>query len=86
MIEDDAVMEFFEQVLAEMKRAEELHHNADNSHMTWATVLSEEVGEAACAALQRELYDLQTELVQIASVAASWYIASNRKQPPPEWR
>lgn len=39
---------------------------------TYAAVLSEEVGEACKAWLEREPADLREELIQVAAVAVAW--------------
>jgi len=38
----------------------------------WLTILMEEVGEAAKAALQGKVVDLGMELVQVAAVCVAW--------------
>ena len=43
-----------------------------HSDLYWLAILSEEVGEAAKAALEEESGDLRAELVQVAAVACAW--------------
>jgi NTP pyrophosphatase (non-canonical NTP hydrolase) len=60
-----------------------------NDPCVWATVLSEECGEAAQAALHVQfehrltIADLRNELVQVAAVAVAWIEAIDGASPAP---
>ena len=46
----------------------------------WLAILTEEVGEAAKAALDSDRQGLREEVIQVAAVAVAWLEAMSRKE------
>jgi NTP pyrophosphatase (non-canonical NTP hydrolase) len=58
-------------VQTEMLRQQQLWGIQDHPQAMWMTILMEEVGEAAHAALEDDVDNYEEELVQVAAVAMS---------------
>jgi len=72
-------------VLIERDRQDDRWGVQNHSEFEWLAILTEEVGEAAQATLEREFGDseqtvdgLRTEIVQVAAVAIAWVEAFDR--------
>lgn len=64
-------------ILVERQSQDDKWGRQDHDNFTWNTILSEEVGEAAEAALDIEFKGgdrqrLREELIQVAAVATAW--------------
>lgn len=57
--------------IAQNEKWGKLHHSKDN-HFVAMSVLSEEVGEVARAILEKDLKNLEEELIQVAAVCVKW--------------
>lgn len=73
----DEVGDLLGSIATEMKAQLHQWGEQDHSDPVWLTILMEEVGEVCKAELQGG--DVESELVQVAAVAASWLESHRRK-------
>lgn len=75
MIPDKYIDRFLPLLLLERERQEELHGeaNQNNSWDRWLTILGEEFGEVCKANLEKNIEDMEEELIQVAAVCFSIY-------------
>lgn len=86
MMKRDDFPGFMLDVMAELDRARTLHPGEEGklTDAEWLAVLTEEVGECARAIQDESDAELRAELVQVAAMAARWYLSLplGRKRPP----
>lgn len=78
---------FMLDVMRELARARERHPDEEGvlTDAEWLAVLTEEVGECAHAIQDETDAALRAELVQVAAMAARWYLSIPRGRVRPPW-
>ncbi len=63
--------QIFRGIQTEVMRQKAKWGTPDHHPVTWAVIIAEETGEVARAALEKDLVQMRTELIQIAAVCVS---------------
>lgn len=80
------MLEVFRYVLLERQRQDYKWGVQNHQHFVWNTILGEEIGEVAKAALHNkfggeEKDNIKVELIQVIAVAVAWLECIERNKP-----